>query len=398
MKDKKIETLLKKEKARQNKVTNLIASENYVSKDVLDALGSEFTNKYAEGYSGARYYGGNEFVDQLEELVQTRALKLFRAPKSKWHVNVQALSGAPANMAVFSALVPYGAKIMGMTLDSGGHLSHGYKVSVTGKMWKQVPYSVDPDTEKIDYDAVMRIALKEKPKMIVAGFSAYPRKVNWKKFREIADACGAILMVDMAHIAGLVAGGAHPSPFSYADVVTTTVHKTLRGPRAALIFSRKDISDYSEKIDRAVFPGLQGGPHMNQVLATAVALHEAAQPTFKKYTKQMVVNAKVLAETLQGLGWRIVSGGTDNHIVLVDVWETLKIGGKEASEVLEREGIIVNKNQIPFDTKSPVNPSGIRLGTPAETTRGKKEKDFVLIAKKIDKILRKYADKSKKAK
>jgi glycine hydroxymethyltransferase len=398
MKDKKIETLLKKEKARQNKVTNLIASENYVSKDVLDALGSEFTNKYAEGYSGARYYGGNEFVDQLEDLVQTRALKLFRAPKSKWHVNVQALSGAPANMAVFSALVPYGAKIMGMTLDSGGHLSHGYKVSVTGKMWKQVPYSVDPDTEKIDYDAVMRIALKEKPKMIVAGFSAYPRKVNWKKFREIADACGAILMVDMAHIAGLVAGGAHPSPFSYADVVTTTVHKTLRGPRAALIFSRKDISDYSEKIDRAVFPGLQGGPHMNQVLATAVALHEAAQPTFKKYTKQMVVNAKVLAETLQGLGWRIVSGGTDNHIVLVDVWETLKIGGKEASEVLEREGIIVNKNQIPFDTKSPVNPSGIRLGTPAETTRGKKEKDFVLIAKKIDKILRKYADKSKKAK
>jgi glycine hydroxymethyltransferase len=390
MKDKQIEKLLKNEQKRQKKAINLIASENYVSKDVLAALGSEATNKYAEGYSEHRYYGGNQYVDQLEELTKSRALKLFRAPKSKWHVNVQALSGTPANMAVFSALVPYGAKIMGMTLDSGGHLSHGYKVSITGKMWKQVPYSVDPDTEKINYDTVMRIALKEKPKLIVAGFSAYPRKVEWKKFREIADACGAILMADMAHVAGLIAGGVHSSPFPYADIVTTTVHKTLRGPRAALIFSRKDISDYSQKIDHAVFPGLQGGPHMNQILATAVALFEAAEPSFKTYAKQTVANAKVLAETLKDLGWRIVSGGTDNHIVLVDVWSTLKIGGKEASEVLEREGIIVNKNQIPFDTKSPVNPSGIRLGTPAETTRGKKEKDFVTIAKKIDKILRSY--------
>jgi glycine hydroxymethyltransferase len=396
MKDKQIEKLLKNEKARQKKVINLIASENYVSKDVLTALGSETTNKYAEGYSKERYYGGNEYVDQLEDLTKERALKLFRAPKSKWHVNVQALSGTPANMAVFSALVPYGAKIMSMTLDSGGHLSHGYKVSVTGKMWKQVPYSVDPDTEKLDYDAIMRIAVKEKPKMIVAGFSAYPRKVNWKKFREIADACGAILMVDMAHIAGLIAGGTHPSPFPYADIVTTTVHKTLRGPRAALIFSRKDISDYSERIDKAVFPGLQGGPHMNQITATAVALYEAVQPSFKTYAKQTVLNAKVLADTLKDLGWRIVSGGTDNHLLLVDVWNTLKIGGKEASEVLEREGIIVNKNQIPFDVKSPVNPSGIRLGSPAETTRGKKEKDFVKIAKKIDKILRGYANKGKK--
>ncbi len=396
MKDKQIEKLLKSEKARQKKVINLVASENYVSKDVMEALGSEFTNKYSEGYSGARYYGGNEFMDKVEDLAQERALKLFKLSKSKWHVNVQALSGAPANMAVFSAIVPYGAKIMGMTLDSGGHLSHGYKVSITGKMWKQVPYSVDPDTEKLNYDAIMRIALKEKPKMIVAGFSAYSRKVNWKKFREIADACGSILMVDMAHIAGLVAGGAHSSPFLHADLVTTTVHKTLRGPRAALIFSRKDKSDYSEKIDKSVFPGMQGGPHMNQVLATAVALGEAMKSDFKKYAEQTIKNAKALSDELKNLGWRIVSGGTDNHIVLVDVWSTLNIGGKEVSEVLERNNIIVNKNQIPYDTKSPVNPSGVRLGSPAETTRGKKEKDFAAIAKKIDKVLRDYADKNKK--
>ncbi|MFT5359606.1 MAG: glycine hydroxymethyltransferase [Candidatus Paceibacteria bacterium] len=390
MKDKQIAKLLKNEKARQKKAINLIASENYVSKDVLEALGSEYTNKYAEGYSKARYYGGNQFVDELEDLVQNRARKLFKLSDKKWHVNVQSLSGTPANMAVFSALVPFGGKIMAMTLDSGGHLSHGYKVSITGKMWKQVPYSVDPDTEKINYDAVMRIAMKEKPQLIVAGFSAYSRKVNWKKFREIADSCGAILMVDMAHIAGLVAGGAHTSPFPYADIVTTTVHKTLRGPRAALIFSRKDISDYSDRIDKAVFPGMQGGPHMNQILSTAVALNEATQTSFKIYAKQVVLNAKALSDKLKSLGWRIVSGGTDNHIILIDVWGTLKIGGKEASEILEQNNIIVNKNQIPFDTRKPMNPSGVRLGTPAETTRGKKEKDFVLIAVKIDKILRAY--------
>ena len=303
MKDKQIAKLLKSEKARQKKVINLVASENYVSKDVLGALGSEYTNKYAEGYSKERYYGGSQFVDELEDLVQNRARKLFKLTEKKWHVNVQALSGTPANMAVFSALVPFGGKIMGMTLDSGGHLSHGYKVSITGKMWKQVPYSVDPDTEKLNYDAIMRIAKKEKPQLIVAGFSAYPRKINWKKFREIADACGAILMVDMAHIAGLVAGGAHTSPFPYADVVTTTVHKTLRGPRAALIFSRKDIKDYSDRIDRAVFPGMQGGPHMNQILSTAVTLNEAMQVNFKKYTKQVVSNARVLSDELKKLGW-----------------------------------------------------------------------------------------------
>jgi glycine hydroxymethyltransferase len=390
MKDKQVAKLLKNERARQKKAINLIASENYVSKDVLEALGSEYTNKYAEGYSKARYYGGNQFVDELEDLVQNRARKLFKLSDKKWHVNVQSLSGTPANMAVFSALVPFGGKIMAMTLDSGGHLSHGYKVSITGKMWKQVPYSVDPDTEKINYDAVMRIAMKEKPQLIVAGFSAYSRKVNWKKFREIADSCGAILMVDMAHIAGLVAGGAHTSPFPYADIVTTTVHKTLRGPRAALIFSRKDISDYSDRIDKAVFPGMQGGPHMNQILSTAVALNEATQTSFKIYAKQVVLNAKALSDKLKSLGWRIVSGGTDNHIILIDVWGTLKIGGKEASEILEQNNIIVNKNQIPFDTRKPMNPSGVRLGTPAETTRGKKEKDFVLIAVKIDKILRAY--------
>jgi glycine hydroxymethyltransferase len=386
MKDIQIKKLIDAEKKRQKSVINLIASENYVSKDVLEALGSELTNKYAEGYSKLRYYGGNEIVDKLDDLCRARALSLFGLTTNKWSVNVQGLSGSPANLAVLIALVPPRGKIMGMELSHGGHLTHGHKVSVTGKWWTQIPYQVDKKTETLNYIELKKIAMKEKPALIVAGYTAYPRIVDWKEWRSIADACGAILMVDMSHIAGLVAGGVYPSPFPYADVVTTTVHKTLRGPRSALIFSKLN---YSQKIDKAIFPGLQGGPHMNQIAAVAVALKEATTPAFKKYAEQVTKNASVLSHELGKLGWRIVSGGTDSHLLLVDTWMDGKgIGGKEASERLEQVGIIVNKNTIPFDTRSPVDPSGIRLGTPAETTRGKKEKDMITIARKIDKVLR----------
>ncbi len=390
MKDKQIEKLIKTEKARQKKVINLIASENYVSGDVLKALGSELTNKYAEGYSGKRYYGGNTVIDSVEDLCTKRALDLFHLDENKWHVNTQALSGSPANLSVYVGLLEKGDKVMGMSLDHGGHLTHGHKVSATGKFWTQVPFGVDKETEMLNYENLKEIALREKPKMIIAGFTAYPRQIDWKKFREIADLTGAYLMVDMSHVGGLVAGEAYPSPFPYADIVTTTTHKTLRGPRGALIFAKKDERELYKKIDKAVFPGLQGGPHMNQTAAIAVALKEANSATFKKYAQQILKNAKTLADELSKLGWRIISGGTDSHLILVDVWMDGKgIGGKEASERLEKEGIIVNKNGIPFDTRPPVDPSGIRLGTAAETTRGKKEKDMKVIAKKIDSILRK---------
>lgn len=390
MKDTQIKKLIEGEKKRQKGVTNLIASENYVSKDVLEALGSELTNKYAEGYSHKRYYGGQTFVDKIEDLTVDRALKLFGLSKEKWHVNVQALSGSPANLAVYLANVPLEGKIMGMSLDHGGHLTHGHKVSMTGKAWIQIPYGVRSDTEVIDYDELKKIAQKEKPNIIVAGFTAYPRRVDFKKFREIADSCGAMLMVDMSHFAGLVAGKEYPSPFQYADVVTTTVHKTLRGPRSALIFSKIDERELYKKIDRAVFPGLQGGPHVNQIAAVAVALKEANTPAFKKYAKQVIKNADALSKELTKLGWRIVSGGTDTHLVLVDTWmDGNGISGAEASDRLEKNGIIVNKNTIPGEKRSPMDPSGIRLGSAAETTRGKKEKDFVSIARRIDAILKK---------
>ena len=389
MKDKQVEKLIKAEQARQKKVVNLIASENYVSRDVLNALGSELTNKYAEGYSGRRYYGGNAIIDKVEDLAVERALKLFKLNPNEWHVNTQPLSGSPANLAVYVALLEKGDKVMGMSLDQGGHLTHGHKVSATGKFWTQVPYGVSKNSEVLDYANLREIAMREKPKMIITGFTAYPRMIDWKKFREIADACGAYLMVDMSHIAGLVAGGVYPSPFPYADIVTTTTHKTLRGPRGALIFAKIDARELPKKIDRAVFPGLQGGPHMNQTAAIAVALREADSPAFKKYAGQIVKNAATLASELQKLGWRIISGGTDSHLILVDVWlDGRGIGGKEASDKLEKAGIIVNKNAIPFDTRSPVDPSGIRLGTAAETTRGAKEKDMIALSGKIDKILR----------
>ncbi|MFC1802226.1 serine hydroxymethyltransferase [Patescibacteria group bacterium] len=387
MKDKKIESLIKKEEKRQKSVVNLIASENYVSKDVLKALGSVFTNKYAEGYPSKRYYGGNEVVDELENLCKERALKLFKLNSKKWGVNVQPLSGSPANFAVYTALVPAGGKIMGMSLEHGGHLTHGQKVSATGMFWEQVPYGVDEKTEILDYEKLLKIAKKEKPALIVAGFTAYPRKINFKKFREIADSVGAILMIDMSHFAGLVAGGEYPSPFKYADVVTSTTHKTLRGPRSGLIFSKKE---FAEKINKAIFPRLQGGPHLNQIAGVAIALKEADTTEFKKYSKQVVLNAKALAKELKKLGWRIISGGTDTHLVLIDVWmDGSGLSGKEAESLLEKEGIIVNKNTIPFETRSPFNPSGIRLGTPAETTRGAKEKDIIKTAHRVDGVLRK---------
>ncbi len=397
MKDIQIKKLIDAEKKRQKSVVNLIASENYVSKDVLEALGSELTNKYAEGKSHMRYYGGNEIIDEIEDLCKQRALQLFKLSDKEWDANVQPLSGSPANMAVYVALVPPGGKIMGMSLDHGGHLTHGHKVSATGKFWQQMPYGVDKNTEVLDYDALKEMAIREKPAIIVGGYTAYPRLIDFKKLREVADACGSLLMIDMSHIAGLVAGEVYPSPFEYADIVTTTVHKTLRGPRSAIIFSRIDARGLNKKIDRAVFPGLQGGPHLNQIAATAVALHEAMTPAFRKYASQIKKNAKVLAEELAEKGWRIISGGTDSHLVLMDTWMNgLKnergvggIGGKEASELLEKEGIIVNKNAIPFDTRPPADPSGLRLGTAAETTRGKKEKDMKKIAQRIDEILKK---------
>lgn len=410
MNDVQIKSLIQAEKIRQKKVINLIASENIVSKDVLEALGSELTNKYAEGYPGKRYYGGNEVVDKIELLAQDRALKLFGLKENEWSVNVQPLSGSPANLAVYVALVPNGGKIMGMSLSHGGHLTHGHKVSATGKFWQQVPYGVDEKTEMINYDEIKKLAIKERPDIIVCGFTAYPRAVDFKKFREIADASSklrkkagqlnTILMCDMSHFAGLVAGKQYASPFEFADIVTTTVHKTLRGPRAAMIFSRKDKSlnnkNFGELIDKAVFPGLQGGPHINQIAAVAVALKEASSPNFKKYALQVKKNAKAMAGELQKLGWHVISGGTDSHLVLVDVWmEGVKnkhgaggITGAEASDRLEKAGIIVNKNTIPKEGRSAFDPSGIRLGSAAETTRGKKEKDFVNIAKKIDKILK----------
>ncbi len=390
MKDTQIKKLIDAEKKRQKKVINLIASENYVSKDVLAALGTELTNKYAEGYPHARYYGGNEIIDQVELLAQKRALELFKLDPKKWAVNVQPLSGSPANLAVYTALVPIGEKIMGMKLSSGGHLTHGQPVSLTGKAWKQVPYEVSQDTGMLDYTALKALSAQEKPKIFVSGFTAYPRLIDWKACKSVADAGGALHMVDMSHIGGLVAGGVYPSPFEYADIVTTTTHKTLRGPRSALIFSRIDERGLDKKINKAIIPGLQGGPHMNQIAGVAVALKEAKSPAFKTYTKQIIKNAKTLAKELKKLGWNVITGDTDSHMVLLDTWMGGKgVSGKDASDRLEKAGIIVNKNAIPFDPRGVLDPSGIRLGTAAETTRGRKEKDFVMIAKKIDAVLRK---------
>lgn len=389
MKDTQIKNLISAESKRQKSVINLIASENYVSKDVLEALGSELTNKYAEGYPGRRYYGGNTIIDKVEQMAIDRALKLFKLKKDAWHVNVQLLSGSPANFALYAALVPIGGKIMGMKLTSGGHLTHGHPLSMTGKLWKPIQFELDANKEVIDYEALEKLAMKEKPDIIVAGFTAYPRIVDFKKFRAIADKCGSLLHIDMSHFAGLVAGGAYPSPFSYADSVMTTTHKSLRGPRQAILFVRKDARGFDKKLDKMVIPGLFGGPHENNIAAVAIALKEASTPAFKKYAKQVIKNAKALAGELQKLGWHIVSGGTDSHLILMDTFMNgAGISGSEASKRLEKAGIIVNMNTIPGDTRSVMDPSGIRLGTCAETTRGKKEHDMIAIARKMDKVLR----------
>lgn len=390
MKDKQIEKLIKDEENRQKRVINLIASENIVSNDVLKALGSKLTNKYAEGYSGRRYYGGNEIIDKVENLCIKRALKLFKLKENDWHVNVQALSGSPANFALYCALVPMGGKIMGMKLSSGGHLTHGHPFSMTGKIWKSIQYEVDPKTEIINYNKLKKIAIKEKPNLIVCGFTAYPRIVDFKKFRDIANSCGALLHVDMSHFAGLVTGGVYPSPFPYADSVITTTHKSLRGPRHALLFVKKDERGFEKKIDKAIIPGLYGGPHENTIASVAVSLWEDGKPEFKKYAKQVVKNAKTLANELKKLGWHVISGGTDSHLILVDTWMNGRgISGKEASLKLEKSGIIVNMNTIPGDTRNPMDPSGIRLGTYTETSRGKKESDMLKLAHRIDSILKK---------
>ncbi len=389
MHDKQIEKLIKEEEKRQKSVTNLIASENIVSSDVLKALGSKLTNKYAEGYPGKRYYGGNEIVDKVELLCMERALKLFKLKKEEWHVNVQPLSGSPANFALYSALVPIGGKIMGMKLSSGGHLTHGHPASMTGKLWKPLQFELNKETEVIDYEALKNLAIAEKPDIIVCGFTAYPRIVDFKKFREIADSCGALLHADISHFAGLVAGGVYPSPFPYADSVMMTVHKSLRGPRHALLFVKKDAREFDKKIDKMIIPGLFGGPHENSIAATAVALLEDSKPEFKTYAKQVVKNAKVLAKELQKLGWHIISGGTDSHLILMDTWmDGTGLPGKEASIKLEKAGIIVNMNTIPGDPRGVMDPSGIRLGTYAETTRGKKEADMIKLAIRMDKVLR----------
>lgn len=376
-------SLIRGEEKRQRETLDLIASENFVSGDVLRALGSPLTNKYAEGKSRMRYYAGNEFVDMLEDAVKADARMAFGISPKKWDVNVQAYSGSIANLAVYFALVPKGGKIMAMDLSMGGHLTHGSKISITGKFWKQIPYGVSKKTERLEYAELLKIAKREKPQLVIAGGSAYSRSINFKEFRRIADAAGALLLVDMSHFAGLVAGDAHPSPFKYADIVTSTTHKTLRGPRAALVFSKRE---FSPAIDKAIFPGIQGGPHMNAIAATGVALKEAQSPAFRRYASQTVKNARVLAEEMRRLGWRVVSGGTDTHLFLLDV-ASRGIGGKAASEILEKSGIVVNKNMIPYDSRRPADPSGIRLGTPALTTRGMKGKEMKEIAGIISMVL-----------
>lgn len=389
--DPQVAKLIFAETKRQRETLDLIPSENIASRAVLEALGSSLTNKYSEGYPSKRYYAGNAVIDDVEALAQERARNTFRLGK-EWHVNVQPYSGSPANLAVYVGLLKPGEKIMGMSLPFGGHLTHGWKVSVTGKFYSAVQYGVTREG-LLDFDEIKKLAEKEKPQIIVAGATAYPRVIDFEQFGKIAHSVGAYLMVDMAHIAGLVAAGAHLSPFPHADVVTTTTHKTLRGPRGAMIFVNKNSKiatdnkiDIASAIDKAVFPGLQGGPHDNQTAAIAVALKEASTPAFKTYGHQIVKNAHALAHALQKLKFELVSGGTDNHLMLIDL-TSLGISGREAQDKLEEVGIISNRNTIPYDTRSPFDPSGLRIGTPSLTTRGMKEREMKLVASFIHEAL-----------
>lgn len=385
--DKQIYSLIKNEEKRQAAVIRLIPSENYVSKAVMEATGSVLTNKYSEGYPGKRYYQGQEFIDQIELIAKERAEKLFAMP----YANVQPYSGSPANLACYLALLNPGDKIMGMTLTSGGHLTHGAKVSLIGKLFKIIPYTVSKETGRIDFEELRKIARREKPKLIIAGYTAYPRKFSFQKFREIADEVGAYLHADIAHLAGLIAGGVHPSPAKYADTVMTTTHKSLRGPRGAIILTKKKLA---KAIDRAVFPMIQGGPHNHTTAGMAVAFKEALSADFRKYAKQIVNNAKALAVELKNIGLKLSSGGTDNHLILADV-TPLKITGKIAAVGLEKAGIVLNANTIPFDPRSPFDPSGIRLGTPAVTTLGMKEKEMKQIARFMGDAIESIADEKK---
>lgn len=389
--DPEVAKAMEDELTRQRTHIELIASENLVSKAVMAAMGSPLTNKYAEGYPGKRYYGGCEHVDVVETLAIERAKELFGAD----YANVQAHSGAQANMAVFFALLTPGDTVLSMSLAHGGHLSHGSPVNMSGKYFNIVPYGVTEDTNTIDYDEVRRIALECKPKLILAGASAYPRIIDFKKFADIASEVGAYFMVDMAHIAGLVAAGCHPSPMPYADVVTTTTHKTLRGPRGGLILTNNE--EIAVKINKAIFPGIQGGPLMHTIAAKAVCFKEALDPSFKTYAEQVVKNASVLADTLMAEGFKLVSGGTDNHLMLVNLTDT-GVTGKEAEKMLDEVGITVNKNAIPFDTKSPFVTSGIRIGTPASTSRGFKEEDMVEVGKLIAMTIKDFENNKEEVK
>ena len=382
--DPEIAQAIANEVNRQHEGLELIASENFVSMAVLEAAGSVFTNKYAEGYPGKRYYGGCEFADVVENLARERAKQIFGAD----HVNVQPHSGSQANMAAYMALLQPGDAVMGLNLAHGGHLTHGHPLNFSGKMYKIIPYGVRKDTETIDYDEMEQIAVRERPKMIIGGGSAYARVIDFARMRQIADKVGAKLMVDMAHIAGLVAGGAHPSPVPHSDIVTTTTHKTLRGPRAGMVLCRQELA---AAVDKITFPGIQGGPLVHIIAAKAVCFREALQPAFKDYAHQVVANARALARKIMDDGFRVITGGTDTHLMLIDVFAQ-GILGSEAENALGQAGITVNKNAIPFDSNPPLKPSGIRIGTPALTTRGMKEKEMVQTGAWIVEALRNHKD------
>ena len=388
--DMEVYNVIEDELKRQRNKIELIASENFVSDAVMEAMGSYLTNKYAEGYPGARYYGGCEHVDVVENLARERVKKLFGAE----YANVQPHSGAQANMSVYFALLEPGDTILGMNLSHGGHLTHGSKVNFSGKQYNFIPYGVDENTGTINYDELEKLALENKPKLILAGASAYPRKIEFDRIRKIADKVNSLFMVDMAHIAGLVAAGLHQNPVQYADVVTSTTHKTLRGPRGGLILCKEK---YGKMIDKAIFPGIQGGPLMHVIAGKAVCFGEALKPEFKEYQKQIIKNAKVLAEELLKLNFNLVSGGTDNHLILIDL-RNKKLTGKELETRLDSIGITVNKNSVPFDTEKPTITSGIRIGTPAVTTRGFKEEEMVQIAKLINLTVEAYDDKKEEIK
>jgi len=377
--DPQVAAAIDNETRRQHEGLELIASENFVSEAVLEAAGSVFTNKYAEGYPGKRYYGGCEFTDVVENLARDRAKQLFGAE----HANVQPHAGSQANMAAYAAVLQPGDTILGLNLAHGGHLTHGHHLNFSGKTYKIIPYGVTKETETIDYDELEKLAEKERPKLIIGGGSAYPRIIDFARMRQIADKIGAIYLVDMAHFAGLVAAGVHPSPVPHAQIVTSTTHKTLRGPRSGMILSK---AEFAQPIDKTVFPGMQGGPLVHIMAAKAVCFHEAMQPEFRDYARQIVANAKVLAQTLAEEGFRIISGGTDTHLMLVDVFSKGMLGS-EAEKALDQAGITVNKNAIPFDTNPPLKPSGIRIGTPALTTRGMKEAEMRQIGSWIAEVL-----------